>query len=268
MHLRKVDAVAKKRESLLIQGRLYGPEYSATYMLDGRGNVVATALSRDHKSLYDGGEGPMTGGLGAFAPLSLDQANLGRRVKIEDFGLQIAEGLVEDGIDYRGTLYAGLMAETEDPDSELRVLEFNVRFGDPETQVVLPTLGGKAIEYMLAAAHGSLEMDLNRLYMIAGRELVTATVCLASPGYAEGEVVTGLPIHIPKDLPSDISIQFAGAKMLDGRPISSGGRGLYVTKTAPSLSEARSLYQYIGRENNGIYIGDDEQVIRTDIGLV
>ena len=265
--LNEVDAVAEKNEKLLIQGRLLGPEYSATFMLDGRGNVVATALSRDHKSLYEDGVGPMTGGMGAFAPLSLDQANLERRSDIEEIGLQIAEGLVEDGIDYRGALYAGLMAETEDPNSRLRILEFNVRFGDPETQVLLHSLGDKAIEYMYSAAQGSLDMDLNRLYSIAGQELVSMTVCLASPGYAEGDIVTGLPIHVPDDLPSDVSIQFAGAKMKDRKPVSTGGRVAYITKTAP-ISEVRSVYEHIGRENRGIYIGDNEQVIRNDIGRI
>lgn len=266
--LAEVDAVADKGEDLLVQGRLRGPEYSATYILDGKGGIVATALARDHKSLFNGGKGPNTGGMGAWAPLSFDQATRARRQEIELIGHMTAEGLLQDGIDYRGVVYAGLMAETEDPNSRLRLLEFNVRFGDPETQVLLQSLGGKAIDYMLAAAHGAGEVDMSRLYLDASKSLVSLTVCLASPGYSQGEVVTGLPIHVPEELPDDVTLQFAGAKMVDNTPVSSGGRVLYVTKTAPTLNEARGVYGYIGKENDGVYIGEDQQVIRTDIGLV
>lgn len=264
----EVDAVAAKGEKLLIQGRLLGPEYSATFILDGEGGIVSTALSRDHKALFDGGKGPMTGGMGAFAPLSIDQASLGRREDIKEMGLRIAAGLKEEGIDYKGVIYAGLMAETEDPESGLRILEFNVRLGDPETQVILQSLGGMAIDYMAAAARGALEVDLSRLYSHSESGQVSLTVCEAAPGYSTGEVVTGLPVHLPPELPEDVSIQIAGAKMLGNICISTGGRVAYVTKTAGSLAEARSVYDYIGRENGGVYIGDDQQVIRTDIGLV
>lgn len=266
--LAEVDAVAKKGEKLLIQGRLLGPEYSVMFMLDGTGKAVALPLSRDHKSLYNGGQGPNTGGMGAFAPLGIEQAGLKRRQEIERIGLRLAEGLVRDGIDYRGVIYLGLMAETPDPDSALRILETNVRFGDPETQILLQSLHHKALDYMYAAAQGAGEMDMSRLYLEAGKEPVSLTVCLASPGYATGDVVTGLPIHIPKDLPQDVSIQFAGAKMIGGVPTSTSGRVAYITKTAPSIAEARTVYDYIGRANGGLYIGDDQQVTRTDIGLV
>jgi phosphoribosylamine--glycine ligase len=268
--LQEVDIVADKGEGLLVQGRLLGPEYSGTFMLDGQGNVVSTALARDHKSLFNGGQGPNTGGMGAFAPLTREQATIGRRQEIERIGLQIAGGLVEDGIGFQGTLYAGLMAETSDPNSPLRILEFNVRFGDPETQVLLRSLGGRAIQYMLEAAHGAGEMDMSRLYLSADEEPVTLTVCLASPGYSQEskKVLTGLPVHVPDNLPEDISVQFAGAKMVDGQIVSSGGRVLYVTKTAINIEEARGVYNYIGREKDGVYIGDDQQLIRSDIGLV
>jgi phosphoribosylamine--glycine ligase len=269
--LAEVDAVADKGEDLLIQGRLLGPEYSAMFMLDGTGRAVATSLSRDHKALFDGGLGPNTGGLGAFAPLAAEQASKARRQEIEQIGRDIASGLYEDGIDYRGTIYAGLMAETQDPASLLRMLELNVRFGDPETQVLLPSLGGRAIQYMYDAARGSGEVDMDRLYYTPGDESqVSLTVCLASPGYSlEGaELITGLPIYMPKQLPPDVSIQFAGAKMQDDKPVSSGGRVLYVTKTAPTIEEARTVYDCIGLENNGVAIGNDQQVMRSDIGLV
>lgn len=181
-----------------------------------------------------------------------------------------AEGLVKEGINYRGTLYAGLMAETQEPDSALRLIELNVRFGDPEMQVLLQSLGGMALDYMYSAARGSGEQNMDRLFLLADYQPVSLTVCLASPGYAqEGEKLkTGLPIHVPENLPDNISIQYAGAKMVDGAPVSSGGRVLYVTITADSLQEARKVYDYIGRENNGVYIGDDKQIYRTDIGLV
>lgn len=268
--LAEVDEVADKGEGLLIQGKLTGPEYSAMYMMDGRGGVVATALSRDHKALYDGGHGPNTGGMGAFAPLTMEQASLKRRQEIERLGLRISDGLREEGIDFRGTLYAGLMAETNDPEAALKILEFNVRFGDPEMQALLHSLGGYAIDYMLEVAHGNTALDMSRLYLDADKEPVTVTVCQAAPGYSEPgkKPVAGLPIHLPDSLPDGVSVQFAGAKMVDGKPVSSGGRVLYVTSTAPTLKEARdTVYASIGRDNNGVYLGDDEQVIRTDIGL-
>ncbi len=268
--LREVDEVADKREGLLIQGRLRGPEYSAMFMFDGRGNAVATALSRDHKSLFNGGAGPNTGGMGARAPLSMEDASQQRREEIEQIGQKIAGGLVEEGIDFRGTLYAGIMAKTPYVQSVLNILEFNVRFGDPEMQILLQSLGGRAIDYMLAAAHGELEMDMSRLYLNADEHPVSMTVCMASPGYSQAgrKIITGLPVVIPEDLPDDITIQFAGAKQHDDQIVSSGGRVLYVTKTARNTTEARKVYDVIGRENGGIYIGDDQQIIRTDIGLV
>lgn len=269
--LAEADAIADKGEDLLVQGRLHGPEYSATFLLDGKGGVVATALARDHKSLYEWGKGPNTGGMGAWAPLTFKHATQARRQEIEHIGIATAQGLLEDGIDYRGVIYAGLMAETQDHDSPLKLLEFNVRFGDPETQVLLQSLGGSALDYMVAAAHGSGETDMSRLYLDSAKSLLSLTVCLASPGYAQEDqqVVTGLPIHVPEDLPEDISIQFAGAKMVDGVPHSKGGRVLYVTKSnAPNTEAAREVYDYIGRDTGGVYIGDDQQVIRKDIGLV
>ncbi|MEO8862812.1 MAG: phosphoribosylglycinamide synthetase C domain-containing protein [Candidatus Saccharimonadales bacterium] len=266
----EVDAVADKGESLLVQGRLRGPEYSAMFMLDGRGNAVATALSRDHKALFDGGLGPNTGGMGAFAPLTTEQASQQRREEIEQIGLKIAGGLVEEGIDFRGTLYAGLMAVTPESDSPLSILEFNVRFGDPETQVLLKSLGGRAIDYMFAMARGDGEMDMSRLYLSADNSPVALTICLASPGYSQDgqAVVIGLPVNVPRDLPEDMSIQFAGARQTDDGIVSSGGRVLYATKTGSNIAEARKVYDYIGRDNGGICLGDDEQVIRSDIGLV
>jgi phosphoribosylamine--glycine ligase len=266
--LREVYEVAAKGESLLIQSRLYGPEYSATFILDGGGNAVATSLSRDHKALYDGGLGPNTGGLGAFAPLTNGQALYPRRNEIENIGLKIANGLLEDGLNYRGAICVGLMAETDDPTSALRILEFNVRFGDPETQVILPSLGGTAIDLMHDSALGVIESDMSRLYDRAGANLVTLTVCLATPGYSlEGaELVTNLPVHVPQ-LPDDISIQFAGAKRQGENIVSSGGRVVYITKTGTSIEDARTVYDYIGRDKGGVYIGDDQQVYRTDIGL-
>jgi phosphoribosylamine--glycine ligase len=266
--LDEVDAVADKGEKLLVQGRLLGPEYSGIFMLNGKGNAVALALSRDHKSLYNGGLGPNTGGMGAFAPLSLDQASVRRRQEIEEIGQRAADGLVQEGIDYRGALYIGLMAETQDPDSALKILEFNVRFGDPEMQVLLQTLGGRAIEYMHAAAQGSGETDMRRLYLDGTQEPTSLTVCLASPGYTTDHVETGLPIHVPEHLPDGVSVQYAGAIMQRGVPVSTSGRVAYITKRGANLTEARKVYNYIGAENGGLYIGDDQQVIRTDIGLV
>lgn len=207
--------------------------------------------------------------MGAFAPLTTEQANQQRREEIEQIGLKIAGGLVEEGIDFRGTLYAGLMAATPESDSSLSILEFNVRFGDPETQVLLKSLGGRAIDYMFAMARGDGEMDMSRLYLSADNSPVALTVCLASPGYSQDgqAVVTGLPVNVPRDLPEDMSIQFAGARQTDDGIVSSGGRVLYITKTGSNIAEARKVYDYIGRDNGGIYLGDDQQVIRSDIGL-
>lgn len=267
---REIDEVMAKGEPLLIQGKLEGPEYSGIFMLDGKGGVVATSLSRDHKALRDGGQGPNTGGMGAVAPLSFEQASWSHRAQIYDIGMAAVEGLLKDGIDYRGALYLGLMAENMTPEAKLRLLEINVRFGDPETQVILPLLGRHAVGMMADAAHGSIDRNVEQLYLSPDAGKAVATVCLASPGYAENGagVVTGLPIHLPKDLPDDVFVHFAGAKMVDGVPTSSSGRVLYVTKRGKNLDDALKVYDYIGRENGGVYIGDDQQVMRTDIGRV
>lgn len=261
----EVDAVAAKGEDLLIQGRLLGPEYSGMFMLDGRSNAVALPLSRDHKSLYDGGQGPNTGGMGAYAPLSYRQASFNQRFQMGVMGQTFAEAMAKEGIDYRGIAYLAFMAMSDDPTSQLCLIEINVRFGDPEAQVVIPTLRPHMIELMAGAAHGSLDHDMNRLYDTPDNLPVVTSVCLASPGYAQddAELITGLPITVPKDLPDEVFVHFAGAKMVDGKPVSTGGRVAYVTQLGGAPGE---VYNYIGRENGGVYLGDDQQVIRTDIG--
>ncbi|MCI0396525.1 MAG: phosphoribosylamine--glycine ligase [Chloroflexi bacterium] len=215
-------------DEVVIEERLSGPELSLLAFSDGR-RVVPMLPARDHKRIYDGDQGPNTGGMGAYAPPpDVDQA------VVDDIVATVLQpaitGLAEQGTPYVGVLYAGLMLTADGP----KVLEFNCRFGDPETQAILPMLESDLAEIMLACLDGQLRPDLVRC-----RPGACATVVLAAPGY---------PGHYPKGLPisgvaeaaqlEHITVFHAGAAWDDGQLITSGGRVLAVSAWGEELPAA------------------------------
>ncbi len=230
---------------VVLEEAMRGPELSVLALCDGQ-RAVLLPPARDAKRLGDGDIGPNTGGMGAFAPVpGVDPALLGQ-VRRDIVDPVLAE-LRRRGIDYRGILYAGLMLTTTGP----RLVEFNVRFGDPEAQVVLPLVPPGALgSLVLAAAHGALDEEAAQRALAsagtpgpAGTPEPTAAVCvvLAAPGYPEhprhGLVVRG--VERAASLPG-VTVLQAGTAAEGGALVTTGGRVLDVVGTGPSLAVARA----------------------------
>ena len=230
------EAFGPAGRTVVVEEGLVGQECSLLVLCDGT-RLAPLAPARDFKRLGAGDTGPNTGGMGAYSPLAeLDAAAVDDLV--ERAVAPLLPVLSARGIDYRGVLYAGLMLTAEGP----KVLEFNVRFGDPETQVVLPRLDGDLAGLLAEVAAGRL--------VTRPRFSPAAAVCVvaAAPGYPEaprtGEPIRGLDAV---DDPA-VTVFHAGTRLEAGRLVTAGGRVLGVTALAPTLAEARErAYRSTGR---------------------
>jgi phosphoribosylamine--glycine ligase len=215
--------------TVVIEEYVDGFEVSAMALTDGR-TVVPLPLVQDYKRAEDGNRGPNTGGMGAFSPVpAVDSAT---EARIAEMILRrAARALESEGVRYRGVLFAGLMLTAEGP----KVLEFNCRFGDPETQALLPRLTSNLGELLLACVEGNLSH-----HKVTWSDEATVGVVLASAGYP-GSHETGKPISGLDVADADGSVQVfhAGTVAREGRVLTAGGRVLTVTGTAPDLDEAR-----------------------------
>jgi phosphoribosylamine--glycine ligase len=212
--------------TVVIEEFLDGTELSLMAICDGR-VAWPLAAAQDFKRVADGDQGPNTGGMGAFSPVPVDPALL---ASVMATAVQpTLNALASQGIDYRGVLYAGLMLTAEGP----KVLEFNVRFGDPETQVVMPRWEGDVAAVLAAAAAGHLEDVAPPTFS------ADAAVCvvLAAPGYPAapqlGAPITGI------DQVAGVQIYCAGVAARDGELVTAGGRVLAVTALGPDVEAAR-----------------------------
>ena len=219
---------------VVIEEFLEGEELSMIALTDGR-TLVPLLPSQDHKRALDGDRGPNTGGMGAYAPVPLLDDALRERVLDEIFR-PLLDGLAERGMTYTGCLYAGLMLTRRGP----KVLEWNARFGDPETQAILPLLESDLLELLMATEPGR---GLERLGS-AWRAGACMTVVAAAEGYP-GPYDTGAAIELPVELgPSafdreGVVVFHAGTGRQDGRLVTAGGRVLDVTALGADLEEAR-----------------------------
>jgi phosphoribosylamine---glycine ligase len=213
----------------VIEERLEGPEVSAFALSDGR-DVLPLAVAQDFKRASDGDRGPNTGGMGAFSPVPLVDAETERRIW-EDVLARTVHAMDAEGCRFRGLLYAGLMMTADGP----KVLEFNCRFGDPETEVVLPRLQSDFGELMLATVEGNLSS-----YKALWTEEACVTVVLASGGYP-GAHETGVPIDgLDRADGLDRTMVFhAGTENRRGRVVSAGGRVLAVSALGATIGDAR-----------------------------
>ncbi|MEY2489940.1 MAG: phosphoribosylamine---glycine ligase [Verrucomicrobiota bacterium] len=217
-------------ERLLVEECLTGSECSLHALVDGKSyRMLATA--RDHKRAFDGDTGPNTGGMGAFSPADNFDANLQAQFDREVMG-PLLNGLKESGVTFRGLLFPGLMVTAEGP----RVLEFNCRFGDPETQVILPRLKSDLLELLEATIDGTLDRSV-----IEWDERAAVTVVLASGGYP-GKYDTGKPIQgLERSAKvEDVHIFHAGTRKGNGTVVTAGGRVLAVTALGESVAAART----------------------------
>lgn len=223
------DVRAKLPNGVVVEAGLSGPEVSLMCLADGR-RVVPLASAQDHKRVGDGDTGPNTGGMGAFSPVPAVDGAEGERL-CEALVAPTLHELRRRGIDYRGVLYAGLMLTPDGP----AVLEYNVRFGDPEAQVVLPRLDGDFAALLAEAASGALRTTPQF------RPDAAVTVVCASEGYPAaprtGDVIEGLDAAgaVP-----GVSVYCAGVgEGPGGRLVTAGGRVVAVTGMAPTVEEAR-----------------------------
>lgn len=222
---------------------LHGVELTAMALTDGK-TLFPLPFARDHKRVFDGDEGPMTGGMGAYSPVPLNREGLERTI-IEDVLQRTLAGLQKEGIDYRGVIYAGLMLTADGP----KVLEYNVRFGDPETQCVLPRLQGDLAAAFLACAEGRLGEFLERTPITVSEDACAAIV-MASEGYPgsyrKGYPIYGLDEASGGEWANDPPVFHAGTKLEDGRIVTSGGRVLAVPALGLTVAEAgRRAYERV-----------------------
>jgi len=214
---------------VIIEQFLAGEEASFIVMADGK-NVLALATSQDHKAVGDGDTGPNTGGMGAYSPAPVVTAALHDRVMREVIQPAI-DGMAAEGHPFRGFLYAGLMIS---PDGGFKVLEFNVRFGDPETQPVLMRLKSDLATLCLAA----LDQQLDRHQALWDPRCSLGVVMAAGgyPGrYAGGDVISGLD----QPLPGHVKVFLAGAAQTEEGIVTRGGRVLCVCALGDSVAAAQ-----------------------------
>ncbi|HEV8572271.1 MAG TPA: phosphoribosylamine--glycine ligase [Actinomycetota bacterium] len=216
--------------TVLVEEYLEGREVSALALTDGRA-VIPLPLAQDYKRALDGDRGQNTGGMGAYSPVPWIDAETQSHI-VEDVLRAAVRALEDEGVRYRGVLYAGLMLTAEGP----KVLEFNCRFGDPEAQAVLPRLQSDLGESMLACVEGNLGV-----YRLRWTPRACVTVVLASGGYP-GPHPTGLEIRGLEEAAEmeDVLLFHAGTARRDGRVVTAGGRVLSVTALGRDLAEARS----------------------------
>lgn len=231
-----INENVKDDTRVFVEEYIDGEEASVLSISDGT-TVIPLVAAQDHKRVFDGDRGPNTGGMGAYAPAPVVTPE--RMSFIKDRVLQpVIDGMRKEGIPFKGILYAGLMITPE----KIIVLEFNARFGDPETQVILPLLDVKLGDLLLNAAKGTLAG-----YDLKFKKEHAMTVVIAAGGYPgsyeKGKVISGL------DKLSDKIILFhAGTAIKDGRVVTNGGRVLNVTSTGSTLKEAQSnIYAEIGK---------------------
>ena len=212
-------------ERVLIEEFLAGPEVSVLSFTDGK-TVVPMVSSMDHKRAKDHDEGLNTGGMGTIAPNPYYTDAIAAEC-MEKIFLPTIHAMNAEGRTFKGCLYFGLMLTKDGP----KVIEYNCRFGDPETQVVLPLLTSDLLEIMLAVRGGCLKEDMVRF-----RKGASCCVVLASDGYPK-KYETGFAITMP-ELGANEDIYVAGARLADGKLLTSGGRVLGAVATADTLKEA------------------------------
>lgn len=248
-----VQSAIEQKMPVLIEEFLVGQELSVLAICDGT-RALPLVPAQDHKRIGDGDIGPNTGGMGAYAPVPLVTEMLMKRIQKSVFQPVMA-ALKAQGIDYRGVLYAGLMVT---PQGEPYVIEFNARFGDPETQVVLPLLDTDLADLLMASAKGDLyAYEAEGIPSLPNRHAVT--VVMSSLGYP-AEYDKGIPITFPAKLPENTLLFHAGTARVQYNPtgdnpiVTGGGRVLNATGLGDSLQQARdhayALVEQVKFENS------------------
>lgn len=234
--------------SVVVEDRLVGPEFSLLTLVGG-GGFFSLPIAQDHKAAFDFGQGPNTGGMGAVSPAPGLPEGIAECAEAETVAPLLRE-LAKRGVDYRGVLFSGFMIH----DGRPLCLEFNVRFGDPETQCIMPRLEPGLAECLLDCAQGRPPRP------VGVNSVASATVVLASGGYP-GSYQKGQPIQLPSE-PDQTALFFAGVAQAENGLVTSGGRVLGATAWDQDAETARlraydlaQRIKFAGRQ------------MRSDIGL-
>jgi phosphoribosylamine--glycine ligase len=215
--------------TIIVEDKLLGEEASILAFVDGR-NIYVMESSQDHKAVGDGDTGPNTGGMGAYSPAPIVTEDLMNHITREIL-VPVVDGMNRNGTPYRGVLYAGVMVTGGGP----RVLEFNVRFGDPETQPILVRLKSDLLEVLLAVCNGTLDR-----ITLEWDKRPAVCVVMASGGYPgdyeKGKKIIGLE---EAQKIEDVVVFHAGTKDVDGDILTNGGRVLGVTALGDTIKEAK-----------------------------
>jgi phosphoribosylamine--glycine ligase len=245
------NAFGEAGHNVVIEEFLRGEEASFIVMVDGK-NILPLATSQDHKARDNGDIGPNTGGMGAYSPAPVVTQEVYARIMKEVIEPTVS-GMAAEGHPYTGFLYAGVMIAA---DGTPNVLEYNCRFGDPETQPILIRLKSDLVEMCLAALDGKLDQ-----LQVEWDERAALGVVMAAGGYPEkyrkGDVISGLP---DKDQ-DGAKVFHAGTKLQNGHAVTSGGRVLCATALGASVGEARDRAYELAET-----ISWDDVYYRTDIG--
>jgi phosphoribosylamine--glycine ligase len=245
-------AYGEAGREVVVEQCMEGEELSIFAVTDGT-DVVLLLPSQDHKRVGDGDAGPNTGGMGAYAPVSIATPALVEEARARVF-LPTLRALAEAGSPFSGLLYAGLMLT----DEGLRVIEFNGRFGDPETQAVLPLMESSLLDLLVAVAEGSGGLARHRPRWRSGAAVTTV---VASGGYP-GRYESGKPLDLSAlDTDDDLVVFHAGTALRDGAPVTAGGRVLACTGLGATLEDA-------GRRSReaAAAVSFEGKHYRTDIG--
>ncbi len=225
-------------DRIVVEDKLLGEEASILAFVDGR-NIYVMESAQDHKPIGDGDTGPNTGGMGAYSPAPVITEDMMDRITREVL-VPVVDGMNRNGTPYKGVLYAGLMITSGGP----RVLEFNVRFGDPETQPILMRLQSDLLEVCLAVCNGTLDE-----VFLKWDPRPAVCVVMASGGYPDaypkGKIITGLD---EAGQLADVVVFHAGTKEENGHVVTNGGRVLGVTALGANIAAAKArAYEAVER---------------------
>lgn len=223
-------------DSIIVEEFLQGQEFSLMAFVNDE-QIIPMPLSQDHKAAFDNDRGPNTGGMGAYSPLRQFPENL-TQIGIEKIIQPIVHALKQDSIPFCGVLYAGLILTTDGP----KVIEFNVRLGDPETVVVLPQLQSDLYELLQGLLHHEKVVptwQTDQTYL---------GVVISSESYPQSSG-SGVPLTSFENLPRDINVDYSGVKRQDGMLVSNGGRVLCLTTAAPDIQQAQDrIYGWLNQQ--------------------
>jgi phosphoribosylamine--glycine ligase len=243
------NAFGSAGNKVVIEDFLEGEEASFIAVVSGE-EIIPLATSQDHKAAYDGDKGPNTGGMGAYSPAPIVTDELHKKIMDEVMSPTV-KGLIAEGSSYLGFLYAGLMIK----DDEINVLEFNCRFGDPETQPIMMRLESSLVELCLAAINNTLGS-----HQVRWSSNHACGVVIASEGYP-GNYEINKEVVINNHSEDDVKLFHAGTKIQDNQLVTSGGRVFCATGTGADLATAqKNAYNLVSK------ISFEGAVNRKDIG--